>query len=312
MTWRASLVFEAPGERLEGLAWDGEALLVCNVSRDEIVRVDPSNGASECFRAHSVRTSALAFAPDGRLFGIQGSRRVVHFDEDGSTYITNVMLDGLRHNQPRSLVIDEFSRIWFSDPLVPGIPTGPAHLPPLDHGSVLRLDRSTSAERETFGEWLLRRATYDTAEPGALALSADETRLYVMEERASTGHGELRAYPIGGSGELGAFEVLHVFGSDYRGSQHGIAAMCTDRDGKIVAVGGEDGRAPGALVYVFAPSGRVVRSEPVAHGRPTSCVFGGPALDVLFVATASGAVLRVDGTELQGAEGPSYARRRSS
>ncbi len=294
MTWEARVVFEAPGEQLDGLAWDGEALLVCNLSRNEILRVDPSAGTSECFRPHSVRTSALAFAPDGRLFGIQGSRRVVHFDDDGSTYITNIMLDGQRHNQPRALVIDAASRIWFSDPLVPGIPTGPAHLPPLDHGSVLRLDRSRSAERETFGEWLLRRASYDTAEPGALAIAPDGQRLYVMEERAPGGHGELRSYPIGDSGELGAYDVLHVFGVDHRGRQPGIASMCVDRDGNVVAVGGEDGRGPGALVSVFTPAGRVVRTEPVPHGRPTSCAFGGDALDALFVATANGAVVSFD------------------
>lgn len=42
------------------------------------------------------------------------------------------------------------------------------------------------------------------------------------------------------------------------------------------------------------PSGRIERAIEVPVSRPTSCVFGGPDLDILYVTTAS---FRMDGEQ---------------
>jgi gluconolactonase len=251
------------GSPVGGLAWDGEALLVSLPERNVIQRVRPATGETTEFRRYTNATNGLAFAPTGELYGCQQlSRRIVRFNPDGSTSPMPYRFadTGGYHNMPRHLAVDVRGRIWFSDPM---------------H----RLPAS--------GPRLLRRATYDTTSPTGVAVAPDASTLYVAD--AADGRAELRAYPIRADGTLGYYEVLHVFGSDYRGQQRGIDGMCLDLEGNIVACAGDDERGPGALVYRFSPTGRVIATYPVPDGTPTTCAFGGADL---YVGTEEGHLFR--------------------
>ena len=278
--------FEGP---TGGLAWDGSGMLFSAVAEGRILRYDPASGKTSEFRKYTNRTNGLAFAPDGALYGCQeSSRRVIHFADDGSSATTAFLLDGHYHNQPNNLAIDSKGRIWFSDPWSELRASGPQIFPALDHASVLR------QELDSFRKlWSIRRMTYDTVAPRAVALSPDESTLYVAEtDNSPQGLRELRAYAILPDDTLGPHTVLHAFGRDRRGEHRGIEGMCVDREGNIVACAGWRKAGPGPLVCVFSPSGALVESHPVPSDQPMNCAFGDADLASLYVTTAGGELLR--------------------
>ena len=278
--------FEGP---TGGLAWDGSGMLFSAITEGRILRYEPASGNVTEFRKHTNRTNGLAFAPDGALYGCQeGSRRVIHFAEDGSTTTTAFLLDGRYHNQPNNLAIDSKGRIWFSDPWSELRASGPQIFPALEHASALRL------ELDSFRKlWSIRRMTYDTVAPRAVALSSDESTLYVSEtDNSPSGRRELRAYPILPDNTLGPFTVLHAFGRDYRGEHRGIEGMCMDIEGNIVACAGGTKSGPGPLVCVFSPSGAIIESHPIPSDQPMNCAFGDADLSSLYVTTTGGELLR--------------------
>ena len=285
MAWRFEKIagpFRGP---TGGLAWDGSSMLFSAVAEGRILRYDPASGKVTEFRKYTNRTNGLAFAPDGALYGCQeSSRRVIRFAEDGSIATTAFLLDGHYHNQPNNLAIDSKGRIWFSDPQSELRASGPQIFPALEHASVLRLELDSSRKI-----WGLRRMTYDTAAPRAVALSPDESTLYVAETgNAPGGRRELRAYAILPDDTLGAFTVLHTFGRDHRG----IEGMCMDREGNIVACAGWRKSGPGPLVQVFSPAGAILESHPVPSDQPMNCAFGDADLASLYVTTSAGELLR--------------------
>ncbi len=263
-----------------GLAWDGSCMLFSAITEGRILRYDPKSGKTSEVRKYTNRTNGLAIAPDGALYGCQElSRRVVRFDHDGSTSTTAFLLDGRYHNHPNNLAIDSKDRIWFSDPWSDLRASGPQIFPALEHASVLRL------ELDSFRKlWSLRRMTYDTAAPRAVALSPDEATLYVADDT------------------LGPHTVLHAFGRDHRGEHRGIEGMCVDREGNIVACSGWRKAGPGPLIVVFSPSGAVIESHPVPSDQPMNCAFGDAGLASLYVTTAGGELLRAKNGGRRGAQ----------
>ena len=242
-----------------------------------ILRYDPESGKVSEFRKYTNRTNGLAFAPDGALYGCQeSSRRVVHFAANGAIEATAFLVEGAYHNHPNNLAIDSQGRIWFSDPWSELRASGPQIFAPLAHASVLRLERDALRKL-----WTIRRMSYDTTAPRAVALSPDETTLYVAETD------ELRAYPVEDNA-LGQPLVLHTFGRDHRG----IEGMCVDRDGDILACAGWRKDGPGPLVCVFSPAGRIIESHPVPADLPVNCAFGDADLGSLYVTTAGGELYR--------------------
>jgi gluconolactonase len=270
-----------------GVVWDGEALLFALMEEQRLLRFDPATGETSEVRKYTSRTNGLAIGPGGELYGGQeASRRLIEFLPDGASVAIDALLDGTHHNHPCDLCVDSQGRIWFADPFSPVLAVGPQFFPPLDHASVLRVARDHRRA------WIMRRMSYDTKAPRAVLLSADEQTLYVAEGEPRQDHvRELRAYPIDDDGSLGAYGVLHTFGSDDRGPQRGIEGMCLDAEGNVVACGGWNRSGPGSLVYVFSPTGRVLKTYNLPADRPNRCAFGGPTLDTLYVTTATGELL---------------------
>lgn len=279
-----------------GLAWDGEGMLFSLVGEGRIMRYDPGSGAATEFRKYTNRTNGLALSSSGRVYGCQaGSRRMISFDPDGSASLLAERLDGRFHNYPKDLVVDKQGRIWFSDPYssIPNV--GPQLQGPLEHASVLRQEQLRNRD------WVIKRMTYDTAAPSGIALSRDESMLFVSEnDEAPNGRRELRAYPIRDDGSLGPYRVLHTFGSDHRGPQRGIEGMCLDADGNVVACAGWQQSGPGPMIYVFEPSGRVVETHPFPADLPVNCRFGDADRGTLYVTTSGGQLYRVRSSGLKG------------
>lgn len=304
MTWNFEKVAGPYKGSCGGLAWDGESMLFSAVEESRVLRFSPATGQTEVFRRFTNRVNGLAFGPNHELFaGQEGSRRILEFLPDGSAAVHAYHLDGKLHNHPSDLVVDKVGRIWFADPYHAVATPGVQIFPPLDHASVLRLecDLRRTALR---GTWSIQRVTHDTAAPRAVLLSPDEKTLYVAEGDTRQPTRELRAYPVREDRSVGAYSVLHTFGSDHRGAHRGIEGMCLDGDGNIVACAGWAQSGPGPLVYVFSPQGAVIATHAFPGGMPVRCAFGGQDeggdRKSLYVTTADGFLYRARTSDRQG------------
>jgi sugar lactone lactonase YvrE len=292
MRWTFEVVAGSPfGESLCGPAWDGERLLVCSPRANEILEHDPGIGQTRPFRSSTVRTRALALGPSGRLYGAQSrARRVVWYRGDGSTYYLEAMLEGQRHNDPQDLAVDAHERIWFADLWTDESIQTPVGFPPLDHCSVLRLDRTDAPDPETTGTWTVRRMTFDTIAPRAIALAPDERTLYVADGgRPSAAPVVLRAYPITDRGDLGQARVLHAFGTEVI-----VGGLVVDRQGDILVAVETTDDPRSSTLQVLDPAGHPVGAQAMPDHPPSGIAFGGAGLDRLYITTSDGYLLRVD------------------
>ena len=297
MEWEFEQIAGPYGSTTEGPAWDGRSLLFTHIRGNRIMRYDPQDGACSEYRTSTNRTNGLVFDVDGRLYGCcSGGRAIVRFEDDGATTVIVDRLDGRRINVPNDLAIDLQGRIWFTNPWSESN-VGPGEQTELDHEEVLRADPQPG------GGWSLKRVTYDTTKPNGILVSPDQRTLYVAQSHSEEGRTrELRAYPIQDDGSLGSYTVLHQFGEDYRGPQRGIDGMCFDTEGNIVATAGWHRSGPGAMIYVFAPSGRILETHPMSAdaGPPTNCTFGDPDFRTLYITNNDGSLFRVRNTGRQG------------
>ena len=210
----------------------------------------------------------------------------MRFDPDGKTATVADRVDGKLLNTPNDLAIDRKGRIWFTNPWNEGNVAKTAKQE-LDNRSVLRADPLAD------GSYSVTRVTFDTVQPNGILVSQDQKTLYVAESNYDAKLvRELRAYPIKDDGSLGAYSVLYTFGGGAEGLHRGIDGMCLDAEGNIVATAGWELGGPGAMIYVWSPTGRVLETHPVPALRPTNCCFGGPDLTTLFVTSTQGHFLK--------------------
>jgi gluconolactonase len=284
MNWNFEAVAGPFPGALGGIAWDGEGVLFSLIDEMTIKKYFPSSGEVADYRCYTGRVNGITLeGASGIVFACQeGGRRVIQYLPDGSATITATRFLGAIHNHPNDLVVDRHSRIWFSDPHNGVQAFGPQVFPPLDHASVMRI------ERDDRRAWVIRRITFDTAAPRAVLLSPDEKTLYVSEGTPASAVRELRAYPVNPDGTVGRPRVLHTFGKDDAGPHRGIEGMCLDAEGNIVACGGWRQSGSGPLVYVFSPEGQIIETHPLPFDAPVRIAFGDVGLSSLYVTGGDG------------------------
>jgi gluconolactonase len=285
MTWNFEAVAGPFPGALGGVAWDGEGVLFSLIDEMTVKKYFPSSGEVEDFRRYTGRVNGIALeASSGIVFACQeGGRRVIQYLPDGSATITATRFMGAIHNHPSDLTVDRQGRIWFSDPHNGVQAFGPQIFPPLDHASVMRI------ERDDRRAWVIRRVTFDTAAPRAVLLSPDENSLYVSEGTTdSPAPRELRAYPVNPDRSVGKPRVFHTFGKDDRGPHRGIEGMCLDFEGNIVACGGWRQSGSGPLIYVFSPDGYIIETHPLPFDAPARVAFGDKDLSSLYATGGDG------------------------
>jgi gluconolactonase len=204
---------------------------------------------------------------------------VTRTEHDGSVTVLADRYEGRRFNSPNDVVVDTRGRIWFTDPSY-GIASdyeGFSAEPELGR-HVYRIDTDGA----------IRQVTDDFDQPNGLALSLDESQLYVVD--SSRRH--LRTFDVTEDGRLEGGDVL---ATSTAGTFDGVRL---DSTGRIWAAA-EDG------VHCLHPDGtllgKLLLPEVVAN-----VTFGGPKRNLLFAcATTSIYAVMLNVT---GAPGPYVAR----
>lgn len=281
MPWQFELIAGPFGGITEGPVWDGYAVLFTNIENSLIYRYCPSTEDLTVVRGDTNNGNGLTLDQDKRLYCCEGGgegRRVVRYNDDGTTDVIADQFEEKRLNSPNDLVFDQRGRLWFTDPRYGDYRDDME----LDHESVYRCDP------QPHGRWTIQRMTYDTTCPNGLVISPDQKTLYVAQSKYGDNESrELRAYPILDDGTLGAYDVLHNFYP-----HRGIDGMRVDAAGNIVATAGWEVSGPGPMIYVFAPTGRVLSTHPLPAHRPTNCCFGDLNLHSLYVTSIEGHLLQ--------------------
>jgi gluconolactonase len=263
----------------EGPVWNGEVILFTDIPNNRIMRYDPKDGSCSVYRTGTRGANGLALDQKGRLIACQGGsegRRVVRYEENGRETVLADRFEGKRFNSPNDLAIDKLGRIWFTDPRY-----GDRSGMEMDHESVYRLESKDDQK------WIVQRMTFDTTRPNGILATPDLQTVYVAQsDHGEDAKRELRAYPIQADDTLDAPRVLHSFGP-YRG----VDGMTFDSKLNIVATAGSDQGGPGPMIYIFAPSGRVLETHPIPSS-PTNCIFGDDDLRSLYVTVYDGSLYR--------------------
>jgi sugar lactone lactonase YvrE len=243
----------------EGARWDAR--------RQELLRVDilagvvfrdrvAADGSLEPLAAHGLLDTVGAVAPvegdDGWI--VAAGRGFVHLRPDGThRTVLEVAPEGVRMNDA---ACDPQGRLWAGTV---------AHDARPGAGSLYRLDADGSVEVVLDGLHI----------SNGLGWSPDGETLYLADSGARKVHA-FRFDPAGGT--LSEARSLVLLPEEV-GVPDGLTV---DAAGHVwVAVYG------GGCVHRYAPDGTLLEIHRVPADQSTSCAFGGPALDWLYVTTAT-------------------------
>jgi gluconolactonase len=255
----------------EGPVWfgDGRYVLWSDIPNNRILKWEEETGAVSVFRKPSDFANGNTRDRQGRLVTCEhGGRRISRTEYDGT--ITTVMdnFQGKRLNSPNDVVVKSDGSIWFTDPVfgILGWYEGYKAESELN-AAIWRVDGQTG------------KATMvadDVLGPNGLAFSPDESKLYVIESRASPR--KVRVFDVQDGTRLTNNRVFIDAGP---GSPDGFRV---DVDGNLWCGWGM-GEPELDGVRVFNPAG-----EPIGHIRlPERCAnlcFGGRYRNRLFMAAS--------------------------
>ena len=240
------LIFtEGPLWRLDG------SLLVQDIKAEKTYQVTP-DGILGVLRSDTAAANGQTFDAEGRIiFCEQNGRRMARMNPDGSDVETIIEhWEGKHLNSPNDCVARRDGLVYFTDPAY-GVPQGTAQEIPFQ--GVFALD--------SLGE--PRLLVDDFEKPNGLALSPDETTLYICD----TGKYHVRAFRVELSGMLDA-ESNRVFCTLDPDGEGGPDGMKVDTEGRVyVAV--KQG------VWVFEPDGKLLGILAIDQ-RPSNLAWGGP------------------------------------
>lgn len=239
----------------EGPQWSPEGfLLYTDIPADTIFRWAEGEGSAP-YASPSGNANGLAFDGMGRLLAARhGPREVARFDAPDMTTALAGAYMGQKLNSPNDLVVRSDGTIYFTDP-----PYGIApNQQELGFQGVFRIDPQ--------GQLSLVAQDFDR--PNGIALSPDESRLYVDD----TALEHVRVFAVEPDGAAVGGEVFVDLASDLQG----------DPDGMAVDVFGDLYVTGGGGVRVVTPDGVVLGTIAVPESA-TNCAFGDPDGMALFI-----------------------------
>jgi gluconolactonase len=254
----------------EGPVWigDGRYLLWSDIPNNRIMKWDEETGRVSIFRKPSGYSNGNTRDRQGRLVTCEHEgRRVTRTEYDGSITVVIDRFEGKPLNSPNDVVVKSDGSIWFTDPPfgISGTYEGFRANPELPQ-NVYRIDPSG-------------RATVvigDLRGPNGLCFSPDESKLYVVESRA-TPNRLIHVYDLEGGTKLSNKRLFVDCGP---GTADGIKC---DTDGNLWCGWGMSEELDG--VVVFSPEGKMIGRIRLPERCANLC-FGGAKRDRLFMASS--------------------------
>ncbi len=246
-------VLAAHNQLGEGALWsvDEQALYWVDIERNTFSRFLPATGVYETVDV-GVPIGVLALRTSGGLV-MATKKGFALWDKDTARlrYILNPEFDKphLRFNDG---AVDSRGRFWAGSMGGPG------------EGTLYRLDPDGSVHIIIPG----------VTTPNGIGWSPDDTIMYFTDSETRT----IYAFDYDTVGGNVINRRTFIETSEEIGTPDGLIV---DREGYIWSACWD-----GAKIVRYTPSGTVDRIIPVPALRPTSCVFGGPNLDELYITSA--------------------------
>ena len=244
----------------EGPLWwhEGDYLLFSDIHNNRRMKWTAQEGVS-LFMQPTNRANGLTRDPSGRLLACEHlTRRVTRMEPDGSITVVASNYRGRRLNRPNDVIVSSKGDIYFTDP---GFPTpgldldwnGVYHVTP-DLGTITLI-------------------VWDFSRPNGLALSPDESVLYINDTRRR----HIRAFDLEPNG-MPLIATDRVF-CDLNGEREGNPdGMKVDSHGNVYC-GGSGG------IWVIDPDGRHLGIIDHGEAGTTNVAFGGSDWKTLFYTT---------------------------
>jgi gluconolactonase len=257
----------------EGPVWfgDGRYLLWSDIPNNRILKWEEETGAVSIFRKPSDFANGNTRDRQGRLVTCEhGGRRVTRTEYDGTITVLMDGYDGKRLNSPNDVVVKSDGSIWFTDP--------PFGLGGYYEGYVAKQELGQNIYRFDPETGRGEIVADDVLGPNGLCFSPDETKLYVVESRATPTR-KLKVFDVAKNGT--ALSNGRLFIDCGPGAADG---MRCDTDGNLWCGWGM-GKPDLDGVMVFAPDGTPLGRIALPERCANLC-FGGKHRNRLFMAAS--------------------------
>jgi gluconolactonase len=264
-----SVLAEVGGAPIGAALGPDGAVYLCNNGAPKIVRERLPDG----------RTAYRPPEPGELPAGIGG--RVQRITLDGDVSTVQQACDGRALMAPTGLVFDRQGNFYFSDsgryegPVRnPGVSTESKHLSVLRMAGAMARQAAGSIYYASPDGRMIREVLHPLASPSGVALSPDETTLYVAE----AGTGRLWAFQVVAPGQLGKRRCLGVAPGARPLNFSWCEGLTVDAEANVLTATVVNGG-----VTTFSSQGHQI--EHVSTGDPftTNLCFGGPDRRTLFV-----------------------------
>jgi gluconolactonase len=241
---------------------DGRYLLFNDIQTARRMKYTPGSGAAVAMEKTN-EANGITRDLQGRIISAEHlTRRVTRYEPDGSVTVVANSFQGKRLLRPNDVIVKSDGTIYFTDPGGTAAPE--------------QWDVTLSGVYRVSGDLgSMSLVVDDMVRPNGLALSPDESILYIADSRRR----HVRAYDLLPNG-MAAMETSRVF-VDLNGAEPGVPdGIKVDTAGNLYS-GGAGG------LYIMDNKGRKLGR--IVHGQPatTNIAFGGDDWKTLYFTTRS-------------------------